>query len=245
MTVSAPLREQIQNSSSSTLNGAINNSVTTVTVTTGANFPSAGNYRVRVGTEIMLVTARSTNDLTVVRGYEGTTAASHSSGDACTLVLTAGSLGRWAQDAHPMWGVTRPPYGLYDTDGKTLLTTADFTWTNQGSDQPSPIRTARSSWMHRRPLGENYRIQRRSAPSPTYTVIAGFQHTGIIEPSSYQTFGLVFRQSTSGKFIAFGMASHNGNHPLQVAGFNLTSETTYQRLVHQMHRRCSSCQCSG
>ena len=214
MSNTAPLREQILNLGATTLSAGINNSTTSVSVTSGAVFPSTGNFRVRVGSEIMLVTARSTNTLTVVRGYEGTTAASHSSGDAITLVLTSGGLNRYAQDNNPLFGLNRPPFGLYDTDGKTLLTTSNFTWANQGSttasDQNGTIIMDLPAAS-----GENGRLLYRAAPSPTYSVIAAFQHVGLIETSAYNQFGIVLRQSTTGKYYAHAFSSDNGTNPLK------------------------------
>ena len=58
------------------INGAINASVTTVTVDDGDYF-KRGDL-IRLGTEILEVTDISTNDLTVKRGVHGSTAASHS-----------------------------------------------------------------------------------------------------------------------------------------------------------------------
>lgn len=56
------------------LNGALSNSATTVVVDTGDLFRP--DQVIRVGEELMLVTAVSANNLTVTRGYGGTTAAS-------------------------------------------------------------------------------------------------------------------------------------------------------------------------
>jgi len=59
-----------------TLNGAINASVTTVVVTDEVGFPSSGSYVIRTGSEWLQVTAGwGTLSLTVTRGYNGTTAA--------------------------------------------------------------------------------------------------------------------------------------------------------------------------
>jgi hypothetical protein len=74
-------------SSASTLNGAINNSVTTVvtnaTLTFASNAGNASKKLIVVGTEVMQVTAGAgTTTLTVQRGVYGSTAASHSNGDA-------------------------------------------------------------------------------------------------------------------------------------------------------------------
>jgi len=59
-----------------TLNGAINNSVTTITLTDASDFPSSG--AVEVDSESITYTGKSSNDLTGCnRGAHGTTAASH------------------------------------------------------------------------------------------------------------------------------------------------------------------------
>lgn len=95
--------EQFANSASSTLNGTISSSVTSLTVASASTFPSSGNFRIIVDSEIMLVTAVSTNTFTVTRGYESTVAASHTSGVAVTHILTAGSLTQAKYDALGVW----------------------------------------------------------------------------------------------------------------------------------------------
>ena len=87
--MTVPLREQFANNAFTTLNGGINNSTTTITVSDGSVFTATGNFRLVVSQEIMLCMARSGNTLTVVRGYEGTGAASHSDLDNIVLALTA------------------------------------------------------------------------------------------------------------------------------------------------------------
>ena len=82
--------ERIVNNIATTLNGAINDSVTSVTVTDGSSYPSEGDYRILVDTEVMQVTARSSNVLTVVRGVDGTTAASHA--DASNVNVSLGAV---------------------------------------------------------------------------------------------------------------------------------------------------------
>lgn len=84
--------EQFANNPVSTLNGAINNSTTTVVVTDASTFPASGDYSIIVDTEIMRVTARSSNTLTVVRGQEGTAAASHLDLAAISVALTKRAL---------------------------------------------------------------------------------------------------------------------------------------------------------
>jgi len=64
-----------------TLNGDINDSVTTITLTSSTGFSAAGT--VRIGDELITYTGKSSNDLTgCTRGTNSTSAASHSSGTA-------------------------------------------------------------------------------------------------------------------------------------------------------------------
>ena len=61
-----------------TLNGSINSSVTSITVASAASLPLEGEYRILVESELMTVTAgQGTTSLTVTRGVDSTTAASH------------------------------------------------------------------------------------------------------------------------------------------------------------------------
>lgn len=219
-----PLREKLVNDAVTALNGAINNSVTTITVDSGAVFPSTGNFRIRIGDEIMIVTARSTNDLTVVRGQEGTAAASHSDDDAVTAMFTAGNFNRWAQDDEALWGYSSvPPLGRIDNGSGTILTSSDFTWVNQGgataSDQNGTIflRAPAAS-------GENCRILKRTAPSPTYSFMIACQVIKFREGS--ENSGILFRESSTGKFITFGI-SMTGTIPMAVASYRFTNATTY------------------
>ena len=78
-----------------TLNGAITNSATTITLTDASSFPSAG--QVRIGTELINYTGKSGNNLTTcTRGVEGTAAAAHSNG--ATVVATT-SMVAWGESA--------------------------------------------------------------------------------------------------------------------------------------------------
>lgn len=65
-----------------------------ISVASATGAPTSGNFRIRVNNEIMLVTGgHGTTTWTVVRGQEGTTAASsHANGSIVTHVLTAQAL---------------------------------------------------------------------------------------------------------------------------------------------------------
>lgn len=93
--------EQFANNPVGTLNGAINNSVTSLVLSLIGNFPTSGNYRIKIDNEYMLVTGVSGTTLTVTRGIEGSSAASHVDQSAVYGVLTALAL----TTAFPQLGV--------------------------------------------------------------------------------------------------------------------------------------------
>jgi hypothetical protein len=191
-------------------------------------FPSDGNFRIRIGDEIMICTAVSTNDLTVIRGQEGTTAASASDLAPVVHYLTKGGLERWAQDSNGLWGYTsQPPLGkLVASNGSTLLTTSDFTWVNQGgatgTDQNGTILLDAPA-----AAGESARILKLASPSAPWTLIAAFQCCAVFESGSYQNFGLCARQSTSGKFYAAAFGGASGSNGFMHAVYKFTNATTY------------------
>ena len=76
---------EVANALTTTLNGAINSSTTTIVLTSVVNFPSTGTNHILIGTEEISYTGISGNTLTgVTRGARGTTAASHSDGATVT-----------------------------------------------------------------------------------------------------------------------------------------------------------------
>ena len=92
--------ELFANNPSTTLNGSINNSTTSVVVTSAAAFPATGNFRIIIDSEIMEVTSVSSNTFTVAtRGsVDSSSAASHSSGATVTGVLTRDALAAFRSD---------------------------------------------------------------------------------------------------------------------------------------------------
>ena len=87
------MAENFANTYQTTLNdaGGIDSSVTSLVVTSATGAPSA-NFRIKIDSELMLVTGVAGTTFTVTRGVESTTAASHADGAAVTHVLTAGGL---------------------------------------------------------------------------------------------------------------------------------------------------------
>lgn len=128
-------REVLKNNSGTELAEALDNSETGVDVVDGSVFPSEGDFRILVDSEIMLVTARSSNTLTVTRGAEGTAAAIHSSAAAVTLILTEDALEAYGRDSNP-WHNAAPPLRILLPSGAVGVA-ADFTWFNQESSTRS------------------------------------------------------------------------------------------------------------
>jgi hypothetical protein len=219
-----PKREQLANNAFSQLDGSIDASQTTLDVADGSSFPSVGNFRVSISDEIMLCTARSSNTLTVLRGQEGTTGASHGDGSNITHNFTAGGLTRWAQDNDALWGYSgAPPLGRIDNGSGTILTSADFTWVNQGG---ATVSDQNGTMFLRAPpsAGNNLRILKRTAPSPPYSVIGAFEIIKLQE--SEESGGLLFRKNSDGKCHLFALGP-NANGPLTPAVDNFSSNTSY------------------
>lgn len=119
------MAEQFSNKATTTLNGAIDNSQTSITVTSATGFPTSGDFRIVVPAEgantdeIMTVTAVSGTTWTVTRASEEIagvqTASAHSSGATVSHVLTAGGL------------IARMP-SLINVELVTLASLATKTW---------------------------------------------------------------------------------------------------------------------
>lgn len=102
-------REKYTNNAVSPLDGAINNSTTSVVVDDGTAFPTA-NFRIICEDEIMFCSSRSGDTLTVVRGTEGTTAASHADDKDVEHIVTAAFMDQFRRDA--IYGSGIPRSGL-------------------------------------------------------------------------------------------------------------------------------------
>jgi len=146
--------ELFANNAQTTLNGAINNLVTSLVVTSAAPFPTASStavppsqFRIRVedapagsgiNLEFMRVTDVSGTTFTVARGQEGSTAASHASTSAVTLVVTGAALTAMPSNISSEGTLaTRPaatavPIGFYyfanDDNGGTMYRSNGTAW---------------------------------------------------------------------------------------------------------------------
>jgi hypothetical protein len=104
-----------------TLNGAITDAAATtgITLTSSLGFPTSGTSTIRIGTEDLTYTGISSNELTgVVRGVNGTTAATHSDGATITNITDYSG---WGQASSTTDKVAEPGLWSLDNLGSNLL----------------------------------------------------------------------------------------------------------------------------
>ena len=111
-----------------TLSSGINASVTTIPITSNANFPNAGT--VAIGTELITYTGKGTNTLTgATRGALGTTAATHSSG---AVVTDASDYAGWGSAVQASTVTLESGLWSLSNFGQVLVATISngktFTW---------------------------------------------------------------------------------------------------------------------
>jgi hypothetical protein len=111
-----------------TLSSGINASVTTIPITSNANFPNAGT--VAIGTELITYTGKGTNTLTgATRGALGTTAAAHSSG---AVVTDASDYAGWGSAVQASTVTLESGLWSLSNFGQVLVATISngktFTW---------------------------------------------------------------------------------------------------------------------
>ncbi len=99
------MTEQFANNAITTLNGTITSGALSLVVTSATAFPTAGNFRILIDSEIMLVTSVSGTTFTITRAQESTTAATHSNGATVTQIVTAGALSQVKLDVGALTGL--------------------------------------------------------------------------------------------------------------------------------------------
>jgi len=237
--------EQFPNFARTTLDANINNSTTSITVVNGTRFSAPG--RVVIGSEIMRLTAVVGNTLTVTRGQEGTTGASHNLGDVIIQTITKAGLDQWLSDARlsdtfanlPAAGVAGRSQIITDgcsiaiDDGAnwnhfgpffpnlTPPVDAQFSWVNQGG---ASVSTARGGVILTAPAGAGYSMRLRyKALTAPYKVTMHFMPN--LPNNNYMICGLGLRSSASGKCEEIHLANASNRQALEV-GKN-TNETAY------------------
>lgn len=213
-----------------TLNGAIDSSVTSINVTSASGWPTAP-YTIQVDNEKLRVTNVVSNTLTVTRGFDGTTAASHADLAEVlptilnSVVLTAvdeagwcggtatGDKGRFARTVL----VTEPGFiqlrqsGVFITLNDSNTVSLDL----RVGSQPSRVfvhgaaaRCGMMSVMRRIDAGASGGAGMTLARGYNDLVVDYFSTSGTVGNLGSNISGLVYLNYTSGQ-SAFGGGDHN------------------------------------
>lgn len=150
--------ERYANNATTALDGSITAASTTLTVNSAADFPTAGQFRILIDSEILVVTAVAGNIFTVSRGAEGTVAAAHNSNATVEHVLTKYSLvGTRGLDARQFGatgdGVTDDTAALQaaldalaaGTDGELFIPAGDYKLTSPLTIRKMTYKTIRGA----------------------------------------------------------------------------------------------------
>lgn len=221
------IRELFANQGQTTLSSAITSTTaTSVSVTSGAVFPSTGNFRVVVDDEIMLCTANASNTLTVVRGYESTTASTHLTAAPIGLALTVGGLQRYLRNSFHLFDTATPPTGTIQDVSGNELTSSNFTITNavsatvtDAADGSIVVYVPSSSGG-----GDNLVTLMRSVPSTPYSIQCAMQFYSCSHASQQFRCGVALGDG-SGKFVTSGILTQSST-PIQHTNTTWLTSTT-------------------
>jgi Tfp pilus assembly protein PilV len=115
-----------------TVSGSLSASATTLAVASAAGFPATAEFRVKIDSEVLLVTAGTgTTSWTVTRGADGTTPATHNVGAAVTLVERA-AVTSCSGGGSPCTTLV-PSKTSTGADGKTYRVDTFITWTQSAN----------------------------------------------------------------------------------------------------------------
>lgn len=205
--------------------GNITAGQTTITLTDASEFPTEGDFRILIDSEIMLVTAVSGNDFTVTRGVDGSTATTHNDAATVTGILTGGAMEAYIDHAT---GVLTPSgkkayIGRIEDINGNPMDVSDFTWLNQGS---ATAIDHNGGILMTMPNEANHNIRGKyiTAPSTPYRLDALVQfNCGATESGSSGTYmGLFLRESSTSELII--MAARFAH---VWAMWHFTDETTF------------------
>jgi hypothetical protein len=125
--------EQLANNARSNLTTSITNVASSLAVNSATSFPTAGNFMIKVDSELMIVTSTVGTSFNVTRGADGTTAASHSSGAEVTHVVSKKVLENLYAEAYQIGTVASRPTTVR---GGTIYygTDLDVEWLYNGTN---------------------------------------------------------------------------------------------------------------
>jgi len=146
-----------------TVGTSINATNTTLDVLGASALPAEGDFNLFCDAEIMLATHRTGNSVTVVRGVDGSTGASHDSAVAVTTGATKTAMDKIKCDAGFNCGAN--PNSL-------TVNTANFSWANQGTSSLIQNTWGGITLQTQNAASHSMRIAYISAPSEPWTLTA-------------------------------------------------------------------------
>ncbi len=247
--------ERFANGGLSSLDAAIDNDDLALTVKSAVGFPTGGNFRIIVDSEIMLVTDVQGKTFTVTRAQEGTSAASHDADAAVFHVLTAGALaqrdieqfatgaianrdaagqagrlylpteGYVARDNGLDW--ERMPYHRF-----TPPVSGDFTWVNQGTatvdgHEGHDGPGQRRAWRRARICGSWSSPRRR--PLTRLPSPCWPKAPSTLPRTAIPQFGICWRESGSGKLLTYGFGFNSYPFRFQYAQMDESHDACQRR----------------
>jgi hypothetical protein len=225
-------REQFANNARNTLNGSLTNVATSVILDSVADFPTDGNFRILIDSEIMLVTSISGSTFTVVRGQEGTTGVTHDDGALVTQLITNEGIRQVIAD-DLLYANNKPLYHSLTNASGAALTASSFTWLNQGTATATDLHdTIYYTWPG--DAGANQgRGHLLAVPGSTpYTVTIGFRSFLVnndVGTDGFPQINLGIRDSSSGRIVMLAYHHRDGSNGFEVV--QMTNNTTFSSTV--------------
>ncbi len=229
-------RTRFANNAISTLDGDINDSVTSLDVAVVSRFPTEGNFYIQLSDETMLVTAVTTLTFTVVRAQLGTAATSHTTGTFVKAIATAELLEGYARENYVFDSQATPKFTITSPATDLLVTVSDLTWVNQGS-ATAVDRDGKILLTVPADAGDQFRGLFISAPAAPYSIVMAWSHLGACggtaAASPFPQSELVFRESSTGKMASIVFMPRDGTlvRPTRLQVKYMTDNTTFSSSV--------------
>lgn len=218
-------QEQKANLAQSTLVSTITSGATSLTVTSATTFPTIPQFRLIIGTELLLVTGVSGAVFTVTRGIEGTTAVAHTGGAVITLVETEAGQVRFQRDwSNPLWGVGKPMQ-LLNSSG-TTLTASSFTDVNMTNASKTDLTGGAIVMTHdTQGAANDVAMVVVSAPTAPWVLTVGFIANLLNQGGDFPSCGPVVRENATGEFYQNQLVTFDGGTKIQVAKYTSPTAT--------------------
>ena len=258
------MAEQFKNLASTTLNGDIDDTTTSVVVTDAMGF-TTGDFRILIESEIMKVTAVTGTTFTVVRHQEGTSAAAHVSTTPVYHTLTVGALDARDQNDLAFYDTfaNKPAAGtpgriFLPTDGLFLERDNGSTWDKFGPIWPMtpPVAADFGTWVNQvsatvvdnkgavfmdsgpATSGEGLHCYVKAYPIAAFTVDIVFMFNALGYTSCYGVCGLCIRDSVGGKIAAFGVGGSSSALETKGAYYNSATSASGDITGWPSNRHC-------